>query len=150
MKYFHGSRSLFQEFSYPGTGKHGTGFYFTADKNEAHYFAKSLYGNGVDKNPTVYTVQLKVLNPFNTMSINDCIKVCQHYGFEYKEPKNPGGAKEHYHYLQSQLKKQGLTADTNELIKGAGFDAIWYEFMDHMIVLSPEQIQIIETESLDT
>lgn len=149
MKYYHGSRSKFNDFSIKGEGKHGQGFYFTADKNEACYFAKSLYGNGVDKSPTLYTVQLKVNNPFNTMSVEDCQKVMKSLGLEFKPSKNAGGAKEHYHYLEAQLKRQGINIPINDVIKQSGFDAVFYEFMHHMIVFDSSQVTVLETEPLD-
>ena len=132
----------------PGDGKHGVGFYFTADKSEAKHFAQSLYGNGVDTNPTVYTVNLAVKNYFNTMDINHCQQVMQHFGWEFKPHKNAGGAKEQYYYLARQLKSWGQ-GDVNQAIKAAGFDAIYWEFMNHMIVFDAQQITILEIESVD-
>lgn len=148
MKYYHGSRSNFNEFSIPGDGKHGIGFYFTADKSEAQHFAKSLYGTGSDNNPTVYTVQLKVSNPFNTMDINQCEQVAQHFNFTFKPNKNAGGAKEQYYYLARQLKNWGH-GDINQALKAAGFDAVYWEFMNHMVVFDASQIQVIEKEAVD-
>lgn len=148
MKYFHGSRSRFKEFSVPGDGKHGEGFYFTQDKSEAQHFARSLYGNGVDQNPTVYTVELSIKNPFNTMDSQQCAQVMNYFGLVFKPNKNAGGAKEQYYYLARQLKSYGH-GDVNQCIKAAGFDAVFWEFMNHMIVLDAKDIQITEIEDLD-
>lgn len=148
MKYYHGSRSRFNEFTVPGDGKHGVGFYFTPDKSEAVIFAKTLYGNGEDKNPTVYTVQLKVNNPLDTMNVGHCQQVMNHFGQEFKPNKNAGGAKEQYYYLVRQLKSWGIK-NTNEAIKAAGFDGVFWEFMGHMIVFDSNQIEILETESIE-
>lgn len=148
MKYYHGSRSNFKEFSIPGDGKHGVGFYFTQDKSEAQHFARSLYGNGSDNNPTVYTVQLTVRNLFNTMDVNHCQQVMQFFGLDFKPNKNAGGAKEQYYYLARQLSNWGHK-DVNQAIKAAGFDSVYWEFMNHVIVFDSQQILIIETESLD-
>ena len=148
MKHYHGSRSNFKQFSIPGDGKHGEGYYFTQDKSEAQHFARSLYGNGSDNNPTVYTVNLNVKNPFNTMDVSHCQQVMQYFGFDFKANKNAGGAKEQYYYLARQLKSWGH-GDVNQAIKAAGFDAVYWEFMNHMIVFDANQIDIVEVESLD-
>jgi hypothetical protein len=148
MKFYHGSRSKFDSFSIPGDGKHGVGFYFTQDKSEAQHFARSLYGNGTDNTPTVYTVNLRVSNPFNTMDNDHCEQVMNHIGQTFKPNKNAGGAKEQYYYLARQLKAWGYN-DVNQAIKSAGFDAVFWEFMNHMIVFDPQQIEILDAEPLD-
>lgn len=146
MKYYHGSRSKFESFSIKGQGKHGLGFYFTADKYEAMHFARSLYGNGVDKEPTVYTVQLKARCPFDTMNSEHCQVVMNQFGLTFRPNKNAGGAKEQYYYLSRQLKTNGIEVDVNQAIESAGFDAVFWEFSNHMILFKESQIEILEIE----
>lgn len=148
MKCYHGSRSYFKQFNIKGDGKHGEGFYFTKDKNEAHIFAKTLYGNGEDKNPTVYTVTLKVSNLFDTMNAEHCQLVMESIGQKFKAHKNVGGAKEHYYFLCRQLKAWGIN-DPNEAILKAGFDGIYYAFCEHIIVFDKDHIEIVEIEAID-
>lgn len=149
MKYFHGSKNKFSEFSRLGQGKHGEGFYFTPDYNEARYFADSLSGSGSDEGRFVYIVSLKINNPFNSMNPIHCEQVCSFFNIKYKTPRTVGGAKEHYHHLADQLKKAGLGSETNLLISQAGFDAIFYDLMEHMIVFNSSQIEILEQRELD-
>ena len=156
LKYYHGTGSAFDQFTKPGYGKHGLGYYFTPDENEARYFAKSLSGvKEKDKRPRVIEVQLNVSHPFKTMSVEDAEKVAAHFNYKYKIPKVVGGSKEHYQHLELQLKKAGIVtgpagkSDFNDKIKEAGFDAVKYEFIDHLIVFDPKQIKIISSYFLD-
>lgn len=148
MKYYHGTKSKITEFNQKGSGKHGEGYYFTPDYNEACYFAKSLYGKGEIDAPRVYTVKLKALSLFNSMSLEDAKAVALKFGFSYKEPKIVGGPKEHYHYLAKQLKSIGIT-NTNEAIYQAGYDGILYDLMQHVIVFDSKQVEILSEEVLD-
>lgn len=149
MKYYHGSKSNFTVFNRKGSGKHGEGFYFTPDKAEANYFARSLYGGGGIEAPTIYTVNLKLNRSFNSMNPEDCESVMRSQGLKYSVAKNAGGAKEHYHYLEKQLKKNGILKSVNEVIQEAGFDSIVYDFMGHVIWFNEAQIEILESEILD-
>ena len=148
MNYYHGTKSQITEFNQKGSGKHGEGYYFTPDYNEACYFAKSLYGNGENKGPRVYTVKLKAFNLFNSMSLEDAKSVALKFGLIYREPKNAGGPKEHYHYLAKQLKSIGII-NTNEAISQAGYDGILYDLMQHVIVFDSKQVEILAEEILD-
>lgn len=147
MKYYHGSRSKFSDFSHPGEGKHGIGFYFTPDLNEAHYFAKTLSGRGEANLPQLYTVKLKFNNLFNTMNIEHCQLVMKSVGLTYKTPPQAGGALEHYHYLAKQLATKNFM-NPNLVIRQAGFDGIFYDLMEHVIVFQPEQITVIHREEI--
>ena len=91
MKYYHGTKSQISEFNIPGTGKHGEGFYFTPDLNEAYYFARTLVGEGnPNQSPRIYTVNLSFSNLFNSMNPEHCQIVlnsnfdmmdCKDFGF---------------------------------------------------------------------
>jgi hypothetical protein len=151
MKFYHGSKSDISEFNVKGGGKHGKGFYFTPDRNEAIHFAKSLYGDGTKGLGFVYEIRLSFSNPFNTMSIAHCKIVSKLAGFDYQEPSFAGGAKERYHHLVSQLKGEGAISssdDVNDFIKEAGFDCILYDLMGHVIVFDSSQISIEAKEAL--
>lgn len=148
MKAYHGSKSKFNQFSIKGSGKHGEGFYFTLDYAEARYFAKSLYGEGNQLNPTVYTVTLNIKNSFNTMNIDHCNQVMSTIlGQSYKVNKNASGAKEHYHYLGLQLKRNGISV--NEAIRQSGFDSLFWEFGNHIVVFNSDDIIIENQESIE-
>ena len=138
--YFHGTKSKITSFTKKGTGKHGEGFYFTPDYNEACYFANSLQGLKEDNVPRVYKVKLNYKNLFDTMNPLHCQKVMETMALNYKLPKIVGGAKEHYYHLEKQLRLDNL----NEAIKNAGFDGILYDFMGHVILFDESQIEILE------
>ena len=148
--YFHGTASVFDRFTRPGVGKHGLGFYFTPDENEARHFAKTLYGaNETERKPRVFKVELKVSRPFETMNVEHANEVASHHGLKYRAPRTAGGAKEHYNFLETQLRKAGVVSgpkdksNFNEKIAEAGFDAIEYDLMKHLIVFNPDQIKIV-------
>lgn len=147
MKYYHGTKSIISEFNQKGTGKHGEGYYFTPDYNEACYFAQSLYGNGENNGCRVYTVRLKYTSLFNSMNLEDARAVAAYFGLTYKEPRVVGGPREHYHYLSKQLKAAGIN-NTNEAIRQAGFDGILYDLMQHVIVFDSSQVEILAEEIL--
>ena len=145
--YYHGTKAEFTEFSKKGSGKHGPGFYFTKSKNEAYSFAHNLAGDGSDACPKIYTVELSFNNLFDTMSVPMCQEVCQRLGTTYKIPEFAGGLKEHYYHLQKQLKRKGLSENLNDTLKDLGFDGLFYEFMEHYILFSPEQIRLVSVEN---
>jgi hypothetical protein len=150
MNFYHGSKTKFSKFDKPGSGKHGPGFYFTPSRNEAMHFAKTLAGDG-SSGQFLYEVDLLFNNPFNTMSVEHCSQVARSLNLAYRVPEFAGGAKEHYHHLLSQMKKRGLIdsdSELNALIKTAGFDAIFYNLMEHVIVFDENQIEIISSENL--
>lgn len=147
--YYHGTKSDFDKFTKPGTGKHGPGYYFTPDFNEAVIFSKTLAGDGTRSASRVITVKLSFKKPFNTMSIPDAEKVAEHFGVDYKKPrKHVGGAYEHYHHLEKLLKKNGIIKKDgiNKAIEEAGFDAIEYDLMEHIILFDPKKIKILKSE----
>lgn len=146
--YYHGTKATFSEFTIPGNGKHGSGFYFTKDLNEAKHFAETLAGDGGTGTPKVYTVNLSYNNLFDTMNVSHCEEVCRRLGTDYKIPSSVGGPKEHHYYLGKQLKKKGLSENLNETLKELGFDGVFYEFMEHIIVFSPSQIEIISVTDI--
>src|SRR5690606_1221158 len=139
MKYYHGTKSQISEFNIPGTGKHGEGFYFTPDLNEAYYFARTLVGEGnPNQSPRIYTVNLSFSNLFNSMNPEHCQIVLNSLNQNYKIPRSAGGAKEHYHYLKKQLQELGYS-NPNKIIKAAGYDGILYDLMEHVIVFNSDQ-----------
>lgn len=151
-KYFHGSKADIKSFNISGTGKHGTGYYFTKSYSDARSFSYLLAGRSEDqeKTPKVYTVLLSVKNPFDTMSVEHAQMVANHYGFKFRISKNAGGAKEHYHHLANQLVSRGFaTKETvNDAIKKAGFDSIYCEFFEHIIAFDEGQIEVISAEEV--
>ena len=150
--YYHGTKSDFKTFTKIGTGKHGLGFYFTPDYNEAIYFSKTLAGDQAKSQPKIFTVKLKFKKPFNTMSIPDATEVAAYYDIPYKPPKRVGGAVEHYHILGKRLKGAGVIKnekkDLNDAIQKAGFDAIEFDLMGHIVVFDPKQITIKKVTSI--
>ena len=148
--YYHGSRADFDEFTKLGTGKHGKGFYFTPDFKEARLYANTLAGDGTRNDPRVFTVKLKFKKPYNTMSVPDASEVAEYFGLVYRPPKFAGGAKEHYHALEKQLKKAvNVKKDgLNEAIVQAGCDALEYELMKHIVVFDPKQIKVTKVEKV--
>jgi len=147
--YYHGSKSKIDKFTKLGQGKHGRGMYFTPDRNEASYFAKNLAGDGSSDLCRIYKVRLIASNPFNSMSVESSTLVGAYFGFKYKIPEFAGGAKEHYHHLQSQMKKRGIIESDQEMnsrLKEAGFDSVFYDLMEHLIVFDPDQVEIIDQE----
>lgn len=153
--YFHGTGSMFEKFTRPGIGKHGVGYYFTPSESEAQTFAKTLYGAGEgERKSRVLQVELNVNQPFNTMNVEHATQVAAHFDHEYIVPKRAGGPKEHYHFLEQQLRVRKTVSgpkdksNFNDKIKEAGFDAVEYDFMGHMIVFSPEQIKIVGSHFL--
>ena len=142
--WYHGSKSAFKQFTQKGSGQHGEGFYFASSFQDASIFASTLAGNGDREEPRVYTVNIRAKRPLNTMSVEDCKTVARFYGFEFRPLKNVGGPKEHYYYLARQLKAHGLgsKSEINDRIQKVGFDAIYYEFMNHLIVFNEDQISI--------
>ena len=144
--YYHGTKAKFTKFTKLGSGMHGPGFYFTPDKSEARYFAKSLAGDGSAGPPIIYEVELSFSNPYHTMSVECADLVAKANGFKYKVPAVVGGAKEHFHHLRKQMKKLGLIdgeSGFNTAIKEAGFDCIQYEMMDHIIIFDSSKIRIV-------
>ena len=151
MIFYHGSKSLITEFNKKGNGKHGYGGYFTPDKNEAIYFAKSLLGDGTKGKGFLYQVDITIINSFNSMSIEHCQIVSSNFGFKYKVPEFAGGQKEHYHHLLSQMKKRGIIENEslfNDLIKDSGFDSVLYELMGHIIVFDLKNVSIVSKDDL--
>jgi hypothetical protein len=150
MQFYHGSKSNFDTFNKKGSGKHGPRYYFTPDRNEAIAFAKTLSGISND-GQFLYTVHLKCSNSFNTMNKEHCNIVARHLNTSYKAPEFVGGAKEHYHHLLSQLKRKGLIDsdfDLNDRIQDSGFDSIFYDLMEHVIVFDEKQIELIKKEEI--
>lgn len=146
MKYYHGTKSQFKEFSLKGNGKHGEGFYFTGNLQDAKQFALSLAGIG-GHNPQVIIVHLKCTNLFNTLNPDHASIVMDSLGLNYKVPTSVGeyGANEHYDHLIKQLLKSGFSkSEINNLIQKAGFDGLIYDFMDHVIVFDENLILIEE------
>jgi len=150
--YYHGTRADFDKFTKVGTGKQGLGFYFTPDLNEAKLYAKTLAGDQSRAAPKVFTVALTFKKPYNTMSVPDSEEVAAHFDLKYRPPRFVGGAKEHYHALGKQLKAAGaiqnVKKDLNKAIEKAGFDAIEYDLMKHIIVFNPNQIKVKNVEKI--
>lgn len=153
--HYHGTKSDFDTFSKKGTGKHGSGYYFTPDKNEAKSFSRDLHGDGSKSQPKIFHAKLDVKTPFNTMNVDHAKKVAEHHGIEYKAPKKVGGPKEHYHHLESQMHRAGKLegkkgkSNFNDKIKEAGFDHVHYDFMNHKIAFEPKHIKVIKKENLE-
>ena len=150
MTYYHGTKSKFARFTKLGSGKHGIGFYFAKAFGDARAFAFTLAGDGEGGEPRVYTVSVTCPRPFDTMNIEHCEAVARYYGFEYRVPRFAGGPKEHYHHLAKQLVSRGVATKelVNEAIKRAGFDGLWCEFFEHLIVFESEQIVIVSEETV--
>jgi hypothetical protein len=146
--FFHGTKSKIKTFTIKGNGKHGSGFYFTSDFNEARYFAQHLSGNGDQEECRVYKVKLLLRRPFEAMNLSHAIEVAAFYGFKFKINSNAGGPKEHYHHLVNQMVRRGIAKKdiANELIKRAGFDCVYSEQFEHMIVFDEDQIDILSEE----
>lgn len=172
---YHGTpNGVFDEFSMDkrGTGAdvtspgdYGKGFYFSSEKEYAIPYATEVSKRRTIENdrPTIYTVELKMGNPFDMRKLSEkrdyVMELWKEYGGVFNIPteaydkmyKDLDMTKEDEEFYSEV---EGLIGDNygdweiGELLNKNGYDSIInYDGMEY-IVYDPSQIKIIKVESI--
>lgn len=146
-----------------GFGDYGNGFYFTPDKQVAINYARGLYEEGIGKKPMVYTVKLKMNNPFNFDKIIEFDERFRLLAKKYGVMRIPDkDINDLYKELGTSESEINFIRDIEDLmgdnwgdwdiaskVKENGYDSIISHDGLEYVVFDASQIEIISREALE-
>ena len=147
-----------------GFGDYGNGFYFTPDKELAIEYARGLYQNNIGSEPVLYTVKLRMNNPFNFDKANEFQRgvnaLSKQYGNVLRIPqkefdnlyKSVGVTEEELDFIrgiESDLDDNWADWDVAGRLKENGYDSVISHNGKEYVVFDSSQIEIIDRRKVE-
>lgn len=147
-----------------GFGDYGNGFYFTPDKQIAINYAKGLYQDKIGNEPVLYTVKLKMNNPFNFDKIIEFDRgmnaLSREYGNVLRIPKQEieslydkvGTTEEELDFvreIESKMSDNWGDWDIAKELMANGYDSVINPEGNEYVVFDSSQIEIINRERVE-
>ena len=144
-----------------GFGDYGNGFYFTPDKVAAENYARGLVANGRGNEPMVYTVRLKMNNPFKFDKIIEFDRgmneLARKHGNIMKTPDQEiqslydklGTSQDEIDFIrevEDQMGDNWADYDIAGQLKDRGYDSLIDHDGNEFVVFDQDQIQIVNKE----
>jgi len=147
-----------------GFGDYGNGFYFTPDKQIAINYAKGLYKDNIGTEPVLYTVKLRMNNPFNFDKVIEfdrgMLSLSKKYGGVMKIPssefdalyKTVGTTEEELDFvrdIESQMSDNWGDWDIASKLRENGYDSVINPEGNEYVVFDSSQIEIVDKKRIE-